>query len=422
MKIAFLTFVLIIFSVGLFGQGFIANYDESKMPSYTLPDPLIFNNGLPVKNANEWKKRRTEIVDLFENEVYGKTPAGKVHLSSQVLSENKNALNGKAVRKEVQLKLEKDGEVVLMNVLIFLPKSERPVPLFLAYNFNGNHTVSKDPEIAITTSWLKGDGPADTKSVSSTEPQRGTDASSWPIEEIIARGYGVATVYCGDADPDFDDGFKNVVHKLFKEVRNGSSRGTIAGWAWGLSRVMDYLENEKAVNSKQVAVLGHSRLGKAALWAGVKDPRFAIVVSNESGCGGAALSKRIYGETVERINNSFPHWFCENFRKYNRKEEDLPVDQHELLALIAPRPLYACSAEEDRWADPKGEFLSCIGASPVYQLLGKEGFPGKGFPELNKPVTGTIGYHIRPGKHAITSYDWGCFMNFADGFFKKNRE
>lgn len=418
MKLTFLATLLLCFSASLVAQTFVANYDESKMPAYTLPDPLVFNNGLPVKSKSDWKMRRIELVNLFENVEYGTTPVGNVRMSSVLLSENLNAFDGKAIRREVQLKLERDGAEVLMNVLLYLPKSVKPVPLIVGYNFNGNHTVAKDPEIAITTSWLKSRGSTSDNSI--PESQRGNDAQSWPIADVIARGYGVVTIYCGDADPDFDDGFKNGVHALFKETRTSSSRGTVAGWAWGLSRVMDYLEKVKEINSKQIAVLGHSRLGKAALWAGVKDTRFALVISNESGCGGAALSKRIYGETVGRINTSFPHWFCENFRKYNLKEEDLPLDQHELLALIAPRPLYVCSAEEDQWSDPKGEFLSCVGASPVYQLLGKVGFPGKDFPDLQKPVLGTIGYHIRPGKHAINQYDWSCFMDFADKSFKKN--
>ena len=418
MKINLLTTYFLLFSVVLFGQSFVPNYDEAKVPPYTLADPLIFKNGLPVNNSNEWKKRRAEILSLFENEIYGKTPTGKPRISAVVLSENKNACNGKAIRREVQLTMKMNGEELLLNVLLYLPKSGNRSPLFLGCNFNGNHTVSDDPAIKISTSWVANNAAKGITANKSNESLRGSDASAWPIEEIIARGYGIATVYYGDIDPDFDDGFKNGVHGLFKGKRDSASWGSIAGWAWGLSRVADYLEKVREVDSHKMIVLGHSRLGKAALWAGVNDQRFSIVVSNESGCGGAALSKRIYGETVERINTSFPHWFCKNFRKYNNKEENLPVDQHELLALIAPRPLYVCSAEGDKWSDPMGEFLSCVAASPVYQLLGQTGFPGKDIPPLNQPVMGTIGYHIRSGKHAINAYDWSCFMDFSDQYFK----
>jgi hypothetical protein len=335
------------------------------------------------------------------------------------ISIDENSCNGFAIRKEIQLMVERQGHRVALNLLIFLPKSVKKPPLFLGYNFSGNHTVTAETGISVASSWVRNNPARGVTGNVSVESMRGSDADSWPVKEIIVRGYGVATIYYGDVDPDFNDGFHNGVHPLFNTPRDSSSWGSVAAWAWGLSRVMDCVEDMKEADPKKVIVFGHSRLGKAALWAGATDKRFSVVISNESGTGGAALSRRKYGETVSRINTSFPHWFCDNFKKYSDREESLPFDQHELLSLIAPRPVYVSVAEDDRWGDPKGSFLACVAATPVYQLLGKKGIPVGEMPPLEQPVIGSIGFHIRPGKHNITFYDWNCFMNFTDIYFRK---
>ena len=412
-----ISFLSVMFSLS--AQQFVANYDESKVPAYTLPDPLIFKDGSRVSSKEDWEKRGAEIYKTFENEVYGICPEWKGKLTSHELSSDSHALNNMAIRKEVNIKLQNNNNELNFTLLIYLPHSSRPVPVFLGYNFQGNHSVTDEPGISITSAWMRNDPEHGVTEHKATEEGRGKSASRWQVREIISRGYGLVTLYYGEIDPDFDDGFRNGVHGLFEQRPDSTSWGSIAAWAWGLSRVMDWIESNPAIDSKEVIVIGHSRLGKTALWAGASDKRFAMAISNNSGCGGAALSKRIYGETVGLINSDFPHWFCDNFNKYNDNEVCLPVDQHELLALMAPRPVYVASAEDDFEADPKGEFQACVNASPVYVLLGCKRFATNGMPAVNNPVTGDIGYHIRSGAHDVKLYDWQRYLDFADYHLKK---
>lgn len=423
-----------------------ANYDETKLPGYTLPDPLVFSDGRPVNSAELWReKRRPEILELFRQHMYGCAPRRPAsRLTFRELEQSDTAFSGRAIRKQIRLYFLGDEKGPHADLLIYLPREQtRPTPLFLSLNFFGNHTVTSDPAVPLSTRWIPAHGEAVVNN-RATPASRGTHVARWPIADILERGYGVATMYSGDIDPDspdqFESGIRAAIHP-WQDVKQcptcGRGRadnpecsnsyhvekkwawGTIAAWAWGLSRAMDYFETDRDIDAKHVAVLGHSRLGKTALWAGAEDERFAIVISNDSGCGGAALSRRIYGETVEYINWRFPHWFCENFKQYGPRVNDLPIDQHMLVALIAPRPVYIASAVEDRWADPHGEFLSALHAGPVYRLLGADDLANRDLPPLHAPIMSTIGYHIRSGVHDITPYDWKCFMSFADKHWQR---
>lgn len=413
-----LTMVTLLVAAAAAAQPSGANYDEAKVPAYTLPDPLRLADGTPVRNASDWtSRRRPELLRLFEEHVYGRSP-GKPSLPSvTVMETDPRAMGGLATRRQVRVLLDGTPNGPSFEILLYVPNAApRPAPVFLGLNFSGNHAIHRDPGIRLSTAWIS-DGPG-VAAHRATEAARGSDAAAWPVERILDRGYALATIYYGDIEPDRADGWEEGVRARIGPGAKGpfapDDWGAIGAWAWSLSRALDYLQTDSDVDGRRVAVIGHSRLGKTALWAGAQDERFAMVVSNESGEGGAALARRKFGERTENITGVFPHWFCGRYRTYAGREETLPLDQHELLALIAPRPLYVASAAEDLWADPRGEFLAAKAAEPVFRLLGAGGLASDEWPVPDRPVGDGMGYHVRRGPHALTAYDWEQYLNFAD--------
>jgi len=403
-------------------QKFESNTDESKVAAYTLPDVLQMPNGKRCTSSKEWMQvQRPYIFHLYEENQFGRFPSKKINIRYRVLEEDKNALGGTAIRRQVRIFLHPADSTVYTDLLLYIPNQVKgAVPVFLGYNFGGNHTVTTDNKIILGNRWV----PARAKGVvnnRATEASRGVDTASWQVSTILAKGFAVATAYYGDLEPDTTTGFLSGIRSTLKNVLNiePSEWCAMGAWAWGLSRMVDYLQQDKNIDAHKIALIGHSRLGKAALWAAAADPRFALIVSNESGEGGAAISRRWYGETVQIINAHFPHWFAAKYKTYGDSVNALPVDAHMLLSLMAPRPLYVASAVEDTWSDPKGEFLSAKEAGKVYALFDKKGIDTDSMPALHQPVGATVRYHIRAGRHAVTLYDWEQYLAFAAEQFGK---
>ena len=370
------------------------NYYEEKVPSYSLPAVLTEKSGKIVTTKEEWTKiRRPELLELFRTNVYGRVPSTPYHLDYKVIKEDPKALSGAATLKLVDIAIISGGKSLVIQLILFVPNNvSKPVPTFLLINLGSKNI----------------------------DPTRKEKGESWPVDEIISRGYAAAAFNNADLDPDNFDNFKNGIHGILdNSVRPDDAWGTLAAWAWGASRCMDYLISDKDIAKDKVAVVGHSRGGKTALWTGAEDQRFAMVVANESGAGGAAIARRRFGETVARLNTSFPHWFCTNYKKYSDKEDALPVDTNELLALIAPRALYIDCASDDLWGDPKGCYLALYNSLPVFRLLGINSELSEAVPPLDKQIiSGKVAFHIRTGEHNLKLQDWNFFMDFADKVLK----
>lgn len=390
------------------------NYDESKVPEYTLPELLKSNNGTPITTAEQWESiRRPELLEIFSSLEYGRTPKDKIEVSYEILAENPQAMDGKATSKQVKFKFTNGSKTIEALLLMYIPNNvDGKVPVFVGYNFQGNHTTTTDTTVLYSPTF------STLIEAGNRMWERGNQTTRWCYDKIIERGYAVATMWYQDIYPDKKGMEEQSIVSLFPGYKPESNEPdkwqAIGAWAWGSSQIVDYLETLDIIDKEKIVIMGHSRHGKAALWAGAQDSRFKVVISNNSGCGGAALSKRVYGENIAKITQSFPHWFCPAFNQYANKESELPFDQHQLLALIAPRHLYVASAAEDLWADPKGEFLSACHTAPVYKLYGMEAINDQNMPDIHKPIITAVGYHIRAGVHDVTDYDWERFMDFCD--------
>jgi hypothetical protein len=366
--------------------GHVSNYDESKVRPFTLPDPLAMADGRQVRDAKTWMaQRRPEIIRYYERDIYGRIPARTPDVKWRVAETDAAAHGGAAIRKRITGTIGAAANAPEMNLVVYTPaQTKKPVPLILLLNFGGGgKPVPQDPPVAA---------------------------------DILARGWGYATIIYQEIQPDrintFDQGVIGVTLAGAKQPA-ADEWGTISAWAWGVSRVLDYLGTDPSVDAKQVALFGHSRLGKTALWASALDDRVAAVYSSCSGEMGAALARRDWGESVDDMVQNFPYWFAANFQQWAGRWNDMPVDAHMLIALSAPRPVYVTGGTGDQWADPVGMFQALVAAGPVYRLLGKKDVGAAAVPALDTAlVAGDLGWHYHTGGHSATPEDWKAFLEF----------
>ncbi len=382
--------------------------DASELPSRpSLPDPLVMFNGKPVTTKEQWvNERRPELKALFQHYMYGHMPPGTARF--EVQGADRQFFGGKATRKQVTLHCDRPGAPTVDLLVVIPNQREKPVPAFVGLNFCGNHTLVNDAAVPLPQSWMRDSCPGVSKN-QATDAGRGAQVSTWALEQSIDRGYAMAVLYYGDVEPDQPNA-PDGVRAAYKDY----DWGAVAAWAWGLSRAVDYMLTDSAIDPKRIAVVGHSRNGKAALVAAAFDERIAMTIPLQAGCGGTAPSRGTVGESVKQINTNFPHWFNAAFKTFNEHPDRLPFDQHCLIALCAPRPVFLPNAVEDQWANPKGQFEMLQAAEPVYKLLGANGLDADEMPEPGQLISSTLGYYIRPGKHSMTKEDWNVFLDYAD--------
>jgi hypothetical protein len=393
--------------------GIPVNYDEAKVGTYTLVDPLVLNNGKPVKDAKTWwTKRRPEIEEIFETQQYGRDPGRPADESFDVTDKGTPALDGKAIRKQVTISFSKDPAWPQIHLLIYLPAAaHKPVPMFFSINFGAIQNAVDDPGITPEEVW-------DPRTNARTMPPKGRGFGRLNVEPFLDAGIGVATYYYGDVDPDYLNGFSNGIRERYlkpgQTERAPDDWGAIAAWAWGMSRVQDYFETDPSIDAKRVAIHGVSRLGKTVMWAGAHDKRFAAVIASCSGEGGAALSHRDYGETIAHLTapTRYPYQFAANYAKYGGFPDKAPMDANLLVALVAPRPLLLQTGSTDLWSDPKGEFLAAVAAGPVYKLLGKDPLDTDVWPAAKTPILHDLAYYMHEGPHGMVPTDWDIYLQF----------